>query len=65
MQVWANVFLIVTSLREILIELSESLFDPGHEFLLHDVAGDAHVGKLFGIGFGEDVAIEAVIFLMM
>lgn len=65
MQVGANIFLVVTGLSEILIKLSESFLNPGHEFLLHDIAGDANVCEMLGIGFGEDVAIEAVIFLMM
>lgn len=51
MQVGTNVFLIITLLAEELIEFIKSLFDPGHEFFLHDVTGDTHVGEVFVVSF--------------
>jgi hypothetical protein len=65
MQIWANIFLIITGLGEILIKFSKSFLNPGHEFFLHNVAGNTHGCELFRIGFGENIAIEAVIFLIM
>ncbi len=46
---------------QIEIELHEPFLNPSHEFLLHNIARYPKIGELLIVGFGESVAIEAVI----
>jgi hypothetical protein len=62
MEVRANIFLVITCLKQIIVELSESFFNPCHEFFLHDVTVYPDARQEFIVSFDENFAIEAVIF---
>jgi hypothetical protein len=61
MEVRANIFFIRVHLLQIEIKLHEPFFNPSHEFFLHNIARDPKIGELLIVGFGESIAIEAVI----
>jgi hypothetical protein len=52
-EVGTDVLLVEIGCLQVLVELEESLFDPNHEFLLHDVAVDSDLSECFYCGSAE------------